>query len=274
MRKFLLLTGLALLLIALPAAADSVIYSGVDLWTSSSDGSTQSSFAEEAIPANFFCSGSEPFTGVIKFRGQPLATEPAGLLGKVDTIVHRLDDAYFGAKGIADTRIQVRALAFESLEAIDTTCGKFNVTVVLDGEQPITKMRILRDNEKGGAFFSPISVQVSMNFSHASGRLHEPLSISRRLDFAPMGNGRWTSEAFEGQVTAKGFVLVDTNADGQPDTYLPGTSNFNAHAGSVDIDGLGQKAIIAPVDCHCEFESCGHRHCIANCGGGTQYACP
>ncbi len=32
MRKFLLLTGLAVLLLALPAVADSVIYSGIDLW--------------------------------------------------------------------------------------------------------------------------------------------------------------------------------------------------------------------------------------------------
>jgi len=261
MRKSFFLIAVALLL-AIPAAADT-IYSGVDLWTSTSDGTTRSSFADERIPADFFCSGSLAFDGTIQFRGAPLATQPANALGNTDTIVYRLDDAAFDDKGVAHTRVQVRALAFESIEPVKTTCGAFNVAAVLDGEQPITKMQILRDSAEGGRFFSPISVIVKMVFSNTDGSRHQPLEISRRLDFAPMGNGRWTATPLEDQVTAKGFVQVDTNADGQPDTYLPGTSNFNANAGVVG-DGKAINSFIAPVDCHCEYSVCGHQHCVSS----------
>ena len=57
-------------------------------------------------PAGFFCPDSKPFTGKVSLQGEPLATEPAGSLGKIDTIVRRLDDTTFDAKGEGRTRIQ------------------------------------------------------------------------------------------------------------------------------------------------------------------------
>ncbi len=189
--------------------------------------------------------------------------------------MHRFDDAFFDAKGTAYTRVQVRAPAFESLKPVETLCGNFDVTVTLDGEQPITKMQILRDSTEGGRFFSPISVIVKLNFVAADGSKHEPLVISRRLDFKAMDNGRWTESPAKHNLVAKSFLLVDTNADGDPDTYLPGTSNFIASAGEPVAPGQKAQSIIQqPSDCHCEYATCGHQHCITvptdDCGG---YVC-
>src|SRR5262245_357449 len=147
MRKLACLMVLLTVLVAVPAlAADRVIYNGIDLWRTPSDGSTYADFALTPIPAGFFCFKSEPFTGRIPFRGVPVATSVPGVLGATDTIVQRLDDAVFNRRGVATTRLQVRSLNFESLAPLKTACGDFVATLSLDGEQPITKMRILREN--------------------------------------------------------------------------------------------------------------------------------
>src|SRR5215468_7113443 len=93
-----------------PAFAAETIHSGVDLWMTVA-GFAQTSFADEPIPAGFFCEGSQPYTGTVKFKGVPFATAPAGSLGGMDTAVRRLDDAVFNEKGEATTRIQLMALS-------------------------------------------------------------------------------------------------------------------------------------------------------------------
>jgi tetratricopeptide (TPR) repeat protein len=45
--------------------------------------------------------------------------------------------------------------------------------VTLDGRQPITTMRIVRDNEKGGRFFAPIWINVKLSFRPAGGSTTE-----------------------------------------------------------------------------------------------------
>src|SRR5882757_11215040 len=74
--------------------ADTTIHKGVDLWMTVA-GFAQTSFADQPIPAGFFCETSQAFTGMVKFKGAPLTVEPAGSLGSIDTVVRRLDDAKF-----------------------------------------------------------------------------------------------------------------------------------------------------------------------------------
>src|SRR5436853_7888995 len=93
-----------------PLFAGEVIHKGVDLWMTVA-GFAQTSFADEPLPAGFFCAGSQPFTGTVKFKGVPFAVAPAGSLGGMDTAVRRLDDAAFNEKGEATTRIQLMALS-------------------------------------------------------------------------------------------------------------------------------------------------------------------
>lgn len=52
-------------LLVLPAGA-ATITNGIDAWVTPGDGSSFASFADDPIPAGFFCAGSEPFTGVIQ----------------------------------------------------------------------------------------------------------------------------------------------------------------------------------------------------------------
>src|SRR3954470_12612941 len=129
-------------------AAKDVIHQGVDVWMTVA-GFAKTSFAQEPIPAGFFCEGSKPFTGTIKFKGSPLAMTPARSLGSIDTVVRRLDDAVFNDKGEATTRIKLVALSLLSTQPIETSCGKYDVSVNLAGPQPTTTMKILRTEALG-----------------------------------------------------------------------------------------------------------------------------
>lgn len=257
MKKLSCLIVLLAVLLAVPAlAADRVIYSGIDLWRTASNGRTYADFAKTPLPAGFFCFKSEPFSGRIPFRGVPVATSVPGALGATDTIVQRLDDAVFNRKGVATTRLQVRSLNFESLAPVKTACGDFVAKVSLDGEQPITTMRIIRENAKGGRFLAPISVNIKISFTPVGRPATEPLEIRKEVRFPPLPNQRWVNLGTQANSKALGFVLVDTDGDRLPDTYVPGTSNFGV--------GLlrSTKNDCPPTDettCHLEEDG---EHCV------------
>ncbi len=220
----------ALLLVALPTfAADRSIQSGVDLWATPGNGKTFIDFAKIPIPAGFFCFKSAPFRGKVVFEGIPVATAERGVLGKTDTIVQRLDEAVFDKNGIARTRIQVRALHFQGIKPIQTACGAFNVEVRLNGPQPITSMKIVRQNEHGGRFFAPIHVNGKVVFTPVGKRSNEILEVVRNVRFPANQGIAWADRLGGKGIERAGFVLTDTDGDRAPDTYLPGTSsNFAA----------------------------------------------
>ena len=251
-----------LFLVALPvAAADRVIQNGIDLWTTPGDGRTVFDFSKNPIPAGFFCFNSAPFNGQIRFRGVPIATGEKGILGKTDTIVQRLDDAVFNKRGVAVTRVQIRALQFEGLQAIKTSCGAFKVEARLNGEQPITNMRIVRENENGGRYFTAISVNAKLVFTPVGRPASEILEIARNVRFPVDMGHEWAAQSVS-QKRAKrsGFVLVDTDGDRMPDTYLPSTSpGFNAGVPSRP----GRGAELVDTTCH-SASGWGHMHCMAN----------
>jgi len=246
-----------LLLLALPTfAADRVVQSGIDLWRTPGDGTTYIDFAKNPIPAGFFCFNSTPFTGRLIFRGIPVATGQKGVLGKTDTIVHRLDDATFNKRGVAMTRIQVRVLHFQSVKPIQTSCGAFNVEVRLNGEQPVTRMRIVRENEKGGRFFAPIAVNGKLVFTPVGRAATEILEINRNVRFPAHQGIAWADDFGKKAIQRSGFVLVDTDNDRLPDTYLPGTSpSFAAGLSSGPQDKGGNILI-------CHYDE-GESHCPA-----------
>lgn len=223
-----LVLAAALVALALPAfAADLVIENGSDLWRTPGDGTTYAKFDTDPIPRDFFCSGSRPFSGRIDMQGVPIATRPRGVLGNTDTIVHRLDDAVFNADGIATTRLQMRAMQFEGVELFRNECGKFKVGLVLDGPQPITEMKLRRTGADHGVFVAQISVNVKITFTPV-GREGPALEVIREVRFPPARNV-WASRPGPDTATREGYVLVDTDANGRADTYVPGTStNFSA----------------------------------------------
>lgn len=219
----------ALLLVALPTfAADRSIQSGADLWVTPADGKTFIDFKNAPIPAGFFCFKSAPFRGRVVFQGVPVATAEAGVLGKTDTIVQRLDEAVFNGNGVARTRIQMRALHFQSVKPVQTACGAFNVEVRLNGPQPITSMKIVRESEHGGRFFAPIAVNGKLVFTPVGGPAKEILELPRNVRF-PANQGIHWADLPGRTIQRAGYVLADTDNDRVPDSYLPGTSsNFAA----------------------------------------------
>ena len=270
-----ILLALLLTLAALPALGQDMIHNGIDLWRTPA-GYSYIDFSEKPLPAGFFCSGSEPFTGRVVWGGVPLATHPRGVLNGTDTIVQRLDDAVFDDQGIARTRLQVRALSMASVEPIRTSCGSFDVAVGLaDGEQPITEMRIVREDATGGSFDSVLALNVRLTFTPVRGGT--ALEMTQMTYLPSSTAGVWSNEpplGLDGKPDytlrnrLQGFVAVDTDGDGRTDLSLPGLSNFYAFGPEVSESAVGEtsqaRGCVPPPGlpyCHNEWGDC---HCTEN----------
>jgi hypothetical protein len=164
-----------LVMAALPAAAGQKpidrVPAGLDYWQTLSFGATAYSFAREPLPAGFFCAGSPAFTGEVLFEGVPLKTEPAGILGTTDTVIERLDDAVFNARGEATSRLRARALDLRATEPVKTACGSFKVTAGLAEDQPVTSITFHRQNKFGGIFNADLHLRVRIDFTNRQGLL-------------------------------------------------------------------------------------------------------
>jgi hypothetical protein len=259
---FSLLLGLS------PLAADPMIKRGIDVFTTRADGRTFYDFAQNPIPAGFFCRDSEPFTGRITFKGLPLVTGIPGQLRSSDTVVERLDDAVFDAKGMATTRIQFRALSLVSIAPIKTACGAFHAYVSLSGKQRVTTMNIQRTQDGGGNFVAPLAVDIRMTFipvKPSQGENERKLSLTGRFVF-PATSIPWS---FMDGAKRSRAVVVDTNGDLIPDSQLPGLSNF--------FPGRSPSSVKIAVYC-CPEESChmynGCEHCAVVYPPGCTGECP
>lgn len=269
---------LCLVPIAVPASA-AQIQNGTDVWHTPGDGTTFADFTREPIPAGFFCPGSSPFAGRIVFQGVPLATAPPGVLGKTDTLLQRLDDAAFDRDGVAVTRLQMLAMQFEGVEPLRNECGAFAVSVVLNGAQPVTEMRIHRVGEGDGfgdhGFFeSVVGVNVRILFTPSD---HKGLAVhlDRNLLFPPSRN-TWAASPGEKTPARPGFVLVDTDADGVADTNVPAASEGFAAGwldrgdGIVPFDpgthGLGPIGYSGGYEAPAPIPNCETCHCSDDCG--------
>jgi hypothetical protein len=220
------LVAMALLVLAAPvaAAANPVIRAGIDPWLTVPEG-TNVDFEHNPLPAGFFCASSPAFTGVIWLRGVPLASDNPQY-ARVDTIVERLDDAAFNSRGVAQTRFQIKALQLEGIETFKNRCGEYNVQLTLDGEQPITRMRILREDAEGGRFLVTVKINSLITFTRVddpSEKLEFPYSVT----FKPSPHHRWGYRN-PAEIKQIGRAMVDTDWDGAPDTSVRGISNFAA----------------------------------------------
>ncbi|MCP4658542.1 MAG: hypothetical protein GY856_24275 [bacterium] len=233
-RRIFLALVCTLTLLAIPAfAADPVIRSGVDVFETGD--ATAAYFALDPIPADFFCPGSRAFSGKVPMKGVPLATSPPEAFGKADTIFERLDDAVFDDNGVAHTRIQFKALALVSVRPIKNKCGSFNLSVTLDGEQPISSdMTIVRERDDGGFFVTSFDTEFRLTFTPVEGWMKKRLELVRSETMR--GVHSWASKPGDGSLPYKGSVLVDTDGDGEPETALPGRSNF-APGWGLSFDG-------------------------------------
>jgi hypothetical protein len=247
-------------------AADSTVRRGVDLFTTAGDGRTFYDFAQNPIPAGFFCKSSKPFTGRVAFKGVPLATGAPGQLGGADTVIERLDDAVFDASGRATTRIRFRALSMVSTAPIKTACGSFHVYVSLGGQQRVTTMHLSRTQEGGGDFVAPLAVNARVTFVPVKpGTSQAARKLELATDFTfPASPLPWS---FQRGAPEKGIgaVRVDTDGDLIPDTRLPATSNFLAGSSpNRSRSKAGGENCPDPCEITCHTDpSTGKEHCSA-----------
>lgn len=249
-----------------PLAADSKIQRGIDIFTTLGDGRTFYDFAQNPIPAGFFCKASKTFTGRVTFKGLPLTTGTPGQLWDTDTVIERLDDAVFNVKGIATTRIQFRALSLVSTAPIKTACGAFHVYVSLSGKQRVTTMNIYRTQEGGGNFVAPLAVNTRVTFipvKPARNKAARKLELPADFTF-PATSLPWRFKSVA-RAKAMGPVIVDTNGDLAPDTLLPSTSNFSPgsspdHSMSKQFSYYETCDPCATVTCHTDPDT-GKQHC-------------
>ena len=211
-----------------PLTADSVIQRGIDTFVTTADGTTFIDFAHNPVPAGFFCKASRTFTGKVALKGLPIETGVPGQLGAADTIVERLDDAVFDAKGVASTRLQFRALSMVSIAPVKTACGAHHLYVSLARQQPVTTMTIHRTQEDGGTFVAPLAIAARLTFipvKPARTKGARKLEMAGSINF-PAIPLPWSL----GNASAKRLdsVVVDTDGDLKPDTPVPGHSNFLA----------------------------------------------
>ncbi|HEY0555485.1 MAG TPA: hypothetical protein VGG20_14585 [Thermoanaerobaculia bacterium] len=246
-----------------PAFGADTIHKGVDLWMTVA-GFAQTSFADQPIPAGFFCASSQPYGGTVVFKGAPLAIAPAKGLGPIDTAVRRLDDARFDAQGTASTRIQMMALSLVSTKPIETSCGAYDVAVSLAGEQPVTTMKIFRTEALGGTYSAPLALNVKAVFTPVNGDRNGRREVTRRIDLGPGSRSVW---AYVSVPQYKTGVRIDTDGDGRPDTVLPASSNFLAGVSPAVLKGTSaQPRLAASTDTsvpicpagQCVYQSC---HC-------------
>jgi hypothetical protein len=273
-RVFLAALAVLLLAGASPLIADTVIHRGVDVFTTTADGKTYYDFAQNPIPAGFFCKSSAAFTGRMTFKGLPLETGAPGQLHGADTVIERLDDAAFDATGTAVTRIQLRALSLVSSAPLKTACGSFHVYVTLAGKQRETTMRIYRTSEGGGKFLAPLAVDARLSFFPVKperGKSARKLELVGSFTF-PASPIPWSTT---GRADAKriGSVLVDTNGDLVPDTLVFGSSNFApGWTPGARVVKYGCVQCEPPV-CHTDPVS-GEEHCTGGVKACNGAQCP
>ncbi len=243
------------------SSADPSIKPGIDVFATLGGGSTYYSFSKNPIPAGFFCDSSTTFTGRVALKGLPVETGTPGQLQNTDTIVERLDEAVFDANGVAETRIQFRALSMVSIAPIKSSCGAFHVYITLDGKQPITKMRIYRSEAGGGSFRAPLAANVRLTFVPVRGTSSRRLELKGSVRF-PGKPIPWTFPNGKA-LNEMGSAVVDTDGDLRPDTRLPGTSNFMAGVPPERLRSINAK------ECYCTcHEDSGEQHCTTASSDG------
>ena len=181
--RLLALAGCLLSLLLGNAALAQDVLPGYDLFETE-PGATYMDFSSMPLPADFFGPGSDPFDGIIYFRGDP---QPSGLcpnddLSRVDTIVERIGvSSHPPEVGLID--IQIVELHLVSVEPIVVTyMGGQNpelwdvVVGLSDLPQVLGVMEIVQFDPTGGIFNSILPVLPKFTFIQHVENLQEKVS--------------------------------------------------------------------------------------------------
>ncbi|MCP4246846.1 MAG: hypothetical protein GY778_07335, partial [bacterium] len=152
----------------------------IDPWVSPEDQSQQTmchNFGApgHAIPADFFASGSDPFTGLACLRGVPLGLTQWGEFGEADTLIARTQDPFDRCDLPSATQvivaINVAALSLEGVDPITVIVNgqpeDWDVTLVdLSGVTPNPgTLTAVKSHCSGGTYTSVLNVQPRFTFT-------------------------------------------------------------------------------------------------------------
>jgi len=247
MRKTIL-TGLALVFAALPGFAANTISRGIDIWETKGDGRTYSTFS---LPAGFFCVASAPWSGTVVLTGNAVATSPADVLGRTDTVIERLSDTTFNASNVATVNAIVRAASFKGTAPITVSgCAGSAYWDVKSSAAPTQSpfpitIRRTSSTATGGSFDSDVTISPRLTFTQQGSGLLRTLDQAQ-VHFTTSG-AEWTHQPGSGGVTYSGSVQIDTDGNGVVDSTVPGTSNFAAGWTSVPQTGCSPAPCPVPI---------------------------
>ena len=172
---------------ALPAMSQPVVPAGKDFWVTPANGQTYFTFPQGDVESLCDALPADDWDHKVALKGVPAPGSD------YDTIVARLDDAVFNAKGVANTRVQVAHLEFQGASV--TPCGDINWSVGLAGPQRITQMTIHRTSTRGGIFNAQLAVDVEFR-AFAGGTYLGSLFYSFDLPDPSSGTGSGTPWSF------------------------------------------------------------------------------
>ena len=144
---------------------------GQDCW-STACGGTRYDFANTPIPADFFGSGSDPFTGAVQLQG-------FGGPGAPDTYLERKEDMCFDEPGVPQaTSLRLLLMDLISCQPITVTYNggqnpeQWNVDVFLDGPQQQGTLTATKTDAEGGFFDSTLIIQPGFTFVRKPDGMH------------------------------------------------------------------------------------------------------
>lgn len=260
----------ALLLMAVPLAAQDVVSAGDDGWTTPGGGQTQVDLS--SYPVQQFL-GAAPSANKISLKGKPI---DSANLGSVDTIVARPSSITISG-GTGSGSLQIKALNLEGESDVVLTDGRrYKLRVCLSSFASGTgTITLTRANSDGGTFDSTLPVLPKLIFTPAAGG--SPVVIDcgtgacAESDMSSDNTG-WVNTGGSGNFdpTAKGVtpiragIWVDGDCDGVKDDYQTigkGSGKkfyggFAANAPSFPAVGVGERhedlswhQPLPPLDC-------------------------
>jgi hypothetical protein len=233
------------------SAAQIVIFPGDDAWQTPIAGGvnrgTIVDFSSSPIPAGFFGPGSNPFSGQVRFIGEPIDTAPAHALGSVDTIVRRSAASNPIPIGGMDTvPIEIVGLSLVSCQPITVTYGTgspelWNVHGSLSSmaTQPVGSMSVRHTHPNGGTFDSILPVVPKLVFQRQDGGPMQVIDPAPPVQFTSQ-NSAWTLIGGPGGFNPPSLGIpmlppgigFDRDDDGVMDSVTIGGSNIQTGIGT------------------------------------------
>lgn len=206
---------------------------GRDLWVTGTGSSHD--FSTGAIPAGFFGPGSEPFTGIMTLKPNPLISFEGRAVGRTDTIVNRTAMADLTPGPSASIPIEVIALSLSSSAPIQVGFPGpdqlWRADVVESPTQASNgSMVITQTNAAGGTYTASMCVFARFTFTRVDGA-GGPLVFDAPscVNISTPNPVPWTHAPRNASAPDTGPVILGYTGDASNLVGSPWTNDFYAN---------------------------------------------